>query len=208
VDTSLYEAGIVHTYWQSAICFATGRSPGPMGSAHPLNAPYQAYPTADGWITIGAANQRNWTRLLDVLERPDIGVDARFADNAARMANLSELERVLSQIFRQRKSSDWLMRLDQAGVPAGPVRSVGEMHADQQAKAREMVVDTQHPAAGTVTTIGLPVKFSATPGGVKAPAPLYGQHTRTVLQTLGYGESEIAKMAGDKCIVLGDPNRN
>jgi len=203
VDTSLYEAGIIHTYWQSAICFATGRSPGPMGSAHPLNAPYQAYPTADGWITIGAANQGNWTRLLDVLERPDIGLDARFADNAGRMANLPELEHVLSQIFRQRKSSDWLIRLDQAGVPAGQVRSVGEMHADQQTQAREMVVETQHPIAGTVTTIGTPVKFSATPGGVKAPAPLYGQHTRVVLQILGYKEAEIAKMASDESIVLG-----
>ena len=203
VDTSLYEAGIIHTYWQSAICFATGRSPGPMGSAHPLNAPYQAYPTADGWITIGAANQGNWTRLLDVLERPDIGLDARFADNAGRMANLPELEHVLSQIFRKRKSSDWLIRLDQAGVPAGQVRSVGEMHADQQTQAREMVVETQHPIAGTVTTIGTPVKFSATPGGVKAPAPLYGQHTRVVLQILGYKEAEIAKMASDESIVLG-----
>jgi crotonobetainyl-CoA:carnitine CoA-transferase CaiB-like acyl-CoA transferase len=88
------------------------------------------------------------------------------------------------------------------------VRSVGEVHADEQAKAREMVVDTQHPVAGGVTTIGLPVKFSATPGGVTAPAPLYGQHTRAVLQTLGYKEAEIGKMAGDRSIVLGDPDRN
>ena len=208
VDTSLYEAGIVHTYWQSAICFATGQSPGPMGSAHPLNAPYQAYPTEDGWITIGAANQKNWTRLLDVLERPEIGADPRFTDNACRMSNLSDLDQVLSQIFRQRKTSDWLTRLDQAGVPAGPVLSVGEMHADPQAKAREMVLDTQHPVAGEVTTIGLPVKFSATPGGVRASAPLYGQHTRAVLQTLGYKEAEIGKMAGNKSVVLGDLGTN
>src|SRR5690348_13401642 len=80
VDTSLFEAGIMHTYWQSAICFATGTPPGPMGSAHPLNAPYQAFPTADGWITVGAANQANWQRLLRVLDAEALAEDPRFAD--------------------------------------------------------------------------------------------------------------------------------
>jgi crotonobetainyl-CoA:carnitine CoA-transferase CaiB-like acyl-CoA transferase len=84
VDTSLFEAGITHTYWQSAICFATGQPPGPMGSAHPLNAPYQAFRTADGWITIGAANQSNWLRLIAVLETPELGNDPRFANNRDR----------------------------------------------------------------------------------------------------------------------------
>jgi crotonobetainyl-CoA:carnitine CoA-transferase CaiB-like acyl-CoA transferase len=88
IDTSLFEAGIVQTYWQSAICLATGRAPGPMGSSHPLSAPYQAFQTADGWITIGAANQQNWQRLLEVLDAGELGSDARFADNAARMNHL------------------------------------------------------------------------------------------------------------------------
>ena len=88
VDTSLFEAAISHTYWQSAICFATGVSPGPMGSAHPLNAPYQAFETADGWINVGGANQKNWERLLDVLGAPELKDDPRFATNDGRMANL------------------------------------------------------------------------------------------------------------------------
>ncbi|MBT17303.1 MAG: hypothetical protein CMO59_15190, partial [Verrucomicrobiales bacterium] len=87
VDTSLFEAGIVHTYWQSAICMATGVSPGPMGSAHPLNAPYQTFRTRDGWINVGAANQRNWERLLEVLGVPEMGSDPRFEDNHGRMDN-------------------------------------------------------------------------------------------------------------------------
>ena len=91
VDTSLFEAGIIHTYWQSAIRLATGVSPGPMGSAHPLNAPYQAFPTADGWINVGAANQSNWLRLLDAIEAPELAEDPRFADNPGRMGNLDEL---------------------------------------------------------------------------------------------------------------------
>ena len=92
VDTSLFEAGIIHTYWQSAIAFATGQAPGPMGTGHPLNAPYQAFPAADGWITVGAANQGNWLRLLEALEAPELGYDPRFANNPERMRNLPALQ--------------------------------------------------------------------------------------------------------------------
>ncbi|HWT31103.1 MAG TPA: CoA transferase, partial [Propylenella sp.] len=102
VDTSLFEAGIVHTYWQSAIAFATGVSPGPMGSAHPLNAPYQAFETADGWINIGAANQRNWERLVGVLEAPELLSEALFQTNRKRMENLGALQGRLAPVFRRR----------------------------------------------------------------------------------------------------------
>ena len=87
VDTSLFEAAITHTYWQSAICFATGVSPQPMGSAHPLNAPYQSISTSDGWINLGAANASNWQRLLTAIDAEHLAEDKRFADNAARMDN-------------------------------------------------------------------------------------------------------------------------
>ena len=91
IDTSLFEAGIVHTYWQSAIGLATGVAPGPMGSAHPLNAPYQAFQTEDGWITLGAANQKNWLRMLEVIEAPELAEDDRFKENTGRRAHLQEL---------------------------------------------------------------------------------------------------------------------
>ena len=191
VDTSLFEAGIVNTYWQSAICLATGVAPGPMGSAHPLNAPYQAFPTADGWITIGAANQKNWLALLGAIEAPELAEDARFIDNAARMAHLGELEAVLNGYFRGRSTADWLARLEEAGVPAGPVLDIGEMHRDAQTLARDMVVEVEHARVGPVKTIGLPVKFSQTPGGVRTAAPLYGQHSREVLAEHGYSAEEI-----------------
>src|SRR6202045_5298223 len=108
VDTSLFEAGIIHTYWQSAICFATGEAPGPMGTAHPLNAPYQAFPVVDGWITVGAANQKNWLKLLEVLEAPVLGNDPRFADNDGRMRNLPALQAALTPLFKVRTSAEWL----------------------------------------------------------------------------------------------------
>jgi crotonobetainyl-CoA:carnitine CoA-transferase CaiB-like acyl-CoA transferase len=194
VDTSLLEAGIIQTYWQSAMTFATGRSPGPLGSAHPLNAPYQAFQTADGWIVVGGANQRAWERLLGALEAPELGTDPRFKANRERMANLAALEAALAPVFRMRSSAEWLERLEAAGVPAGPVYDIADMHADPQVRAREMVVEVAHPSLGRVRTLGSPVKFSATPGEVRRGAPLYGEHSRAVLEEHGFNVSEIEEL--------------
>jgi len=191
VDTSLFEAAITHTYWQSAICFATGESPGRMGTAHPLNAPYQTFETKDSWINVGAANQRNWERLLECLGAPELGEDPRFVSNPERMANLDMLVEVLTVHFKKRTSKDWLDVFENAGIPAGLVLTIKEMQADPQTIARDMVPETDHPVAGRVQTIGLPVKLSKTPGGVVRPAPLFGQHTREVLAESGCSESEI-----------------
>jgi crotonobetainyl-CoA:carnitine CoA-transferase CaiB-like acyl-CoA transferase len=196
VDTSLFEAGIIHTYWQSAIALATGESPGPMGTAHPLNAPYQSFETADGWINVGAANHANWARLIDLIGVPELGSDARFESNDKRMANLDALTKELTEVFRTRTTADWLRVLEQGRVPAGPILSVGEMHHDPQAQAREMIVEKVHPRAGAVKTLGLPVKFSRTPGGVRGPAPMLGQHTADVLAELGYSGEDIARITG------------
>ena len=207
VDTSLYEAGITFTYWHSAICFATGKAPGPMGSAHPLNGPYQAFPASDGWITVGAANQENWLRLLGALEAPELRDDPRFVNNAQRMNNLSVLTDALTPLFQRRSVAEWLQRLDDAGVPAGPVLDIAQMHADPQAQAREMIVQTTHPVAGPVKSIGLPIKFSETPGSVQRAAPLLGEHTREVLREHGYSESEIDQMAEQGAIQSPDSPR-
>ncbi len=204
VDTSLFEAGIIHTYWQSAICFATGRAPGPMGTSHPLNAPYQAFPVADGWITVGAANQGNWLRLLEALGVPEMAHDPRFADNAGRMRNLPALEAALTPLFKARSSAEWLRRLEEAGVPAGPVLDVGQMHTDPQALAREMIVETTHPTAGKVAAIGLPIKFSETPGSIRRAAPVLGQHTREVLREHGFTDAEADEMAALGAIKMID----
>jgi crotonobetainyl-CoA:carnitine CoA-transferase CaiB-like acyl-CoA transferase len=204
VDTSLFEAGIIQTYWHSAMCFATGRAPGPMGTAHPLNAPYQAFPTSDGWITVGAANQGNWLRLVDALEAPDLRDEPRFATNADRMRNLEVLTATLTPLFKRRTSAEWLLRLEQAGVPAGPVLEVGQMHGDPQALAREMIVQTEHPTAGHVKAIGLPIKFSDTPGGVRRAAPLFGQDTREVLREHGFSDVEIEQFAEQGAIQVPD----
>jgi crotonobetainyl-CoA:carnitine CoA-transferase CaiB-like acyl-CoA transferase len=204
VDASLFEAGIVQTYWQSAICLATGLAPGPMGSAHPLNAPYQAFATADGWITLGAANQANWLRLVEVLEAPGLAADPRFADNPGRMRHRDALEAELTAHFRRRPAAEWLTRLEAAGVPAGPVLDVKQMHENEQTVARGMIVATEHPTAGRVRSLGLPVKFSATPGTVRRPAPLYGEHTRAILLEHGFAAAEIDRLAAEGAIHLAE----
>jgi crotonobetainyl-CoA:carnitine CoA-transferase CaiB-like acyl-CoA transferase len=191
VDTSLFEAGIVQTYWQSAIALATGVAPGPMGSAHPLNAPYEAFQTADGWITVGAANQTNWLRLLGVLGAEALADDPRFSQNRGRMEHRAELGAALTGYFRQATSAEWLARLEAGGVPAGPVLDVAQMHADPQTLARDMVVEVEHARAGRIRTLGTPVKFSGTPGRVHGPAPLFGEHSRAILAAHGYAPAEI-----------------
>jgi crotonobetainyl-CoA:carnitine CoA-transferase CaiB-like acyl-CoA transferase len=195
VDTSLFEAGITLTYWQSAIALATGIAPGPMGSAHPLNAPYQAFATADGWVTVGAANQNNWLRLIELLDRRELADDPRFATNGARIQNQEVLAEALAPDFRKRGSAEWLDLLERAKIPAGPVLDIVQMQNNEQTLAREMVVDTRHTRLGAVKTIGAPVKFSGTPGGVRRAAPLYGEHTRDVLREHGFSDGEIDRMA-------------
>lgn len=201
VDTSLFEAAIVQTYWQSAIAFATGDTPEPLGSAHPLNAPYQAFRTSDGWINVGAANQSNWLRFLDVIAAPELDEDPRFNSNAVRIQNLPTLISILNGYLAQDTTENWLARMEDAQLPAGPVNDILQMHADPQANARDMIIDVDHATAGQVKTIGHPVKYSRTPAQVGQAAPILGQHSREVLAEIGYGSSDIEALIQSKAVI-------
>jgi crotonobetainyl-CoA:carnitine CoA-transferase CaiB-like acyl-CoA transferase len=204
VETSLFEAALVQTYWQSAIALATGVAPKAMGSAHPLNAPYQAFEAADGWIVVGGANQRNWLRTLEALGAPELAEDPRFRSGADRMANLAALEEELGARFRRKPAQHWLDALEASGVPCGPVYDMLQALADPQTAAREMVVEVPHTTLGSVKTLGFPVKFSKTPGKVRQGAPLLGEHTREVLAAAGFSADEIAAFEKSGAVVSHD----
>jgi crotonobetainyl-CoA:carnitine CoA-transferase CaiB-like acyl-CoA transferase len=191
VETSLMEAAIQQTYWQAAIFFATGKSPVATGSAHVLTAPYQAFRASDGYVNIGGANQANWERIADVLGHPEWREDARFRTNSDRMANLPALVAAMETVLATRTMAEWVEAFDKAGVPAGPVHSMEAALTHPQMLARGMVVEQQHPRAGTVRALGSPIKFSATPGDTGAAAPLLGQHTREILREFDYSDAEI-----------------
>ncbi|WP_456280709.1 CoA transferase [Cupriavidus sp. JZ107] len=194
VETSLIEAGLQQLYWHAAIHFATGESPGPSGSAHVLATPYQAFPTQDGHIIVGGANEKNWERIAQVLGRPEWLSDPRYRLNSDRMRHRDTLLPAMAEILRTKPSADWLAAFDAAGVPAGPVHSIGEALSHPQTLAREMVVEQQHPEAGPVKSIGLPIKLSETPARYVRPSPRLGEDTRALLAECGYGERQIAEM--------------
>jgi crotonobetainyl-CoA:carnitine CoA-transferase CaiB-like acyl-CoA transferase len=201
VDTSLFEAALQQTYWHAASYFATAQSPGPLGSAHILTAPYQAFEASDGYINVGGANQPNWERIADALGHPEWRDDPRFADNTARMRNLPALVDAMNAVLRTRTRSEWMAVFDAAGVPAGPVNSIGEALEHPQARARGMVVDLVHPDAGPTRAIACPVHLSRTPPQDARPAPRLGEHTREVLREAGFAESDIDALYADGVVM-------
>ena len=191
VDTSLYEAGIMHTYWQSAIFLNSGEVPAAMGSAHPMMAPYQAFPTADGWINVGSANQGLWLKLIELLGAPELADDERFAEPPERIENLDRLVEVLTPLFKAKSTAEWQALLDGAGIPAGPVYDVAEMAADPQTRARGMIRETETHGGSAMRVLGHPVKYSAAETPVRRPSPALGEHNREVLLEFGYDAAEI-----------------
>lgn len=191
VDTSLMEAAIQQTYWHAASYFATGESVGPTGSAHLLTAPYQAFRTRDSWINIGGANQANWERIAEVMGHREWLEDARFATNSNRMANLDALVVLMDAVLREHDTAYWIEAFDAAGVPAGPVHTIGQALSHPQTLARGMVVDLDHTQAGPTKALGCPIHFSRTPTQVRQPAPALGQHTRELLREAGYADADI-----------------
>ena len=175
-------------------------NPGPSGSAHILTAPYQAFPTADGWINVGGANQSNWERIVKVIERPELANDPRFTTNGERMRHLEALTPIIAGELKKRSSAEWIRLFEEAGVPVGPVNRIGDMLADPQVAAREMVVEVEHPKAGRTKALGHPIKFSGTPGSIERAAPLLGQHTREILGDLGYSAGEIDKLYAEAAV--------
>ena len=194
VDTSLLEAGVALTFWETGILWATGQVPGPMGSAHRISAPYQALRCQDKPITIGAANQANWERLCLAIGRKELEHDPRFLTDALRCQHYQELAQELETTLAKKPAADWLARLEEAQVPSGPLNNMAEVYADPQVREREMVVNLSHPSGGSTKSIGIPVKLSETPASIRRAAPLLGQHSEEVLRENGFTPEEVARL--------------
>jgi crotonobetainyl-CoA:carnitine CoA-transferase CaiB-like acyl-CoA transferase len=181
VETSLLEAATSLAVYESAHYFATGTRPERIGQAHRGSSPYQCFQTADGYITLGASQQKFFQQLCALVDAPELLSDPRFATNADRVAHNDALVAALGEKLRIQPSAYWLAALEQLGIPAGPVLYYDEVFTNPQILARDMVVETSHPVTGPFRTMGVPVKLSATPGSVRQAAPRLGEHTRAVL---------------------------
>jgi crotonobetainyl-CoA:carnitine CoA-transferase CaiB-like acyl-CoA transferase len=190
IDVSLFESALALSIWETAELWATGEVPQPVGSAHRMSAPYQRLRSRDGHLVIGANNQRLWTALCRALERTDLLADERFSTNTARMRNRVELTAELESVLQQRGTQEWVELLLLQGIPAGPIQDYAQACADPHTLARDMVITMDHPVEGTIRGLGIPIKMSGTPGSIRYPAPLLGQHTDELLEAAGFTAEE------------------
>jgi len=194
IDTALVDAGLALSVWEVTDYDTTGQVPGPIGSAHRLTAPYQAFQCADGHLTIGAANDRNFAKLTAALGHPEWATDPRFTTNHLRIQHRAELAALIEGITATAPRAAWLERLDAAGIPCGPILNYEEALRTPQAVAREMAQHVEHPILGRLRTLGTPIKMSAAPLDPSRRGPMLGEHTDDVLARAGYSNDEIEQL--------------
>ena len=194
VDTSLVDAGVALSVWEATQYFSGRGVPDRLGSAHRMNAPYQAVRCADGHLTIGAANDRTFRRLCEALDHPEWADDPEYRDDTRRVRNREALAARIEAVMETRPRAHWLERLESRGVPCGPINDYAEVMADAHVRARGLVVETAHPTLGRIRTLGTPIKLSETPLTPGRPAPRLGEHTDDVLGRAGFAAGEIAAL--------------
>jgi crotonobetainyl-CoA:carnitine CoA-transferase CaiB-like acyl-CoA transferase len=189
LDTSLFDAALALSVWETTELWATGRSPGPLGTANRMSAPYQAFSGSDGRFVVGAANQRLWLRFLDVIDRRDFASDPRYLDNKNRVEHRDVLAADLAPIFAKRRSDEWVDAFLAAGIPAGPINSYVEAFDNDHARQRQAMIEIEHPVEGKFKALGFPIKMSGPGPAVRMPPPLLGQHTKDILGAIGLGDN-------------------
>lgn len=195
VDVAMLDSQVALLENAIARYLVTGEIPRPAGNRHSSIVPFEPFRTCDGEVMIAAGNDALWQKLCAAIGQPDLAVDPRFRSNPLRNQHYEELKPLLDAAFAQKTTEQWLQLMDQAGVPNGPINSVDQVIRDPQVRAREMIVDVEHPVAGKVTVPGITIKLSATPGAVRLPAPVLGQSTDEILRDLlGYSDDQITAL--------------
>lgn len=207
LETSLLEAGLAWTHWESGAYFGSGELPTATGTRHRRSTPYQAYRTQDGYVTVGANNNKLWTNFCTITcEKPEWLTDPRFIDLPSRLKNIDALESEIEAVFATHPTAHWVEKLDAASVPGGPVYTYDQILADPHVKARKMVVEMDHPRIGRLKSLGIPVKSTGELLAIREPAPWLGQHSDEVLKAAGYDERDLAALHAEG--VLYDKYRN
>jgi formyl-CoA transferase len=181
IDASLFDAAMAFSVWDMSEYWGTGVQPTPLGTSNKMSAPYQAVKARDGYFVMGATNQKLWTRLCELLQRPDLALHADYASVSLRLKNREALIEVLEREFGQRDSSDWIDAMLAAGIPAGPILSYPEAFEGEHGTHRRMCMEIDHPIEGKVKNIGFPVKLLGTPQQVRRHPPLLGEHNEEIL---------------------------
>jgi len=201
VECSLLESGVAAMMNAATAYLVAGAVQGRWGSAHESLVPYQAFRARDGYLIIGAGNDRLWKAFCEVIGAPEWADDPRFDTNLKRVERREELVRLIEARLQARSRDQWIAAFAAAGLPTGPINTVDQVFRDPQVLHRDMVQEIEHPTAGRVKLVGIPVKFTATPGEIRLPPPPLGQHTEEVLTgLLGLTASEIAALRTDGVI--------
>src|SRR6266436_7741867 len=200
VDASLFEAAIAFSIWDISEYWGTGRVPTPLGTANRFSAPYQAVKAKDTYFVMGANSNKLWQSLCEIIVRPDLGKDSRFANISGRLSNRLVLIEELEKTFATRTADEWIEILLRAGIPAGPIYNFEQALGSEHARAREAVMEIDHPVEGRIKAIGFPVKLSETKQRVRLPPPLLGEHNDEILAELGIDEAGIEKLRAEGAI--------
>lgn len=188
IDLSLFES---HLAWLANVgsnYLVTGEVPPRLGNAHPNIVPYQTFQTADSWIIVAVGNDQQWQRFCHVIGRPELPSDERFATNPGRVRYRDELVPLLAEVLRRDSNAGWIARLQEAGVPCGPVNNVAQALESEQARARGMVQEVDHPGIGPLRLVASPLKLESTPPSIRRPPPMLGEHTSEILRELAREE--------------------